>query len=110
MVMHVEWYNHFPLAKRLAKDTDVRWGEHRGIQKTIDELKRRGAKRIGLIGPLVVSKCKLLEEHFSILPLDAEYVQLRLIKSEEEIDWLRKGAALSDAGFKELVQNTKPGM
>jgi len=26
MTMHVEWYNHFPLAKRIAKDVDVRWG------------------------------------------------------------------------------------
>ena len=52
MTMHVEWYNHFPLAKRLARDVDVRWGEHRGIQKTVEELKRRGAKRVGLIGPL----------------------------------------------------------
>ena len=56
MTMHVEWYNHFPLAKKLARDCDVRWGEHRGIEKTIDELKRRGAKRIGLIGPLVHRK------------------------------------------------------
>src|SRR5688500_20115320 len=46
MVMHVEWFNHFPLAKRIAKDVDVRWGEHRGIQKAVEELKRRGAKRI----------------------------------------------------------------
>src|ERR1051325_3003486 len=35
MVMHVEWFNHFPLAKQLAKHCDVRWGEHRGIELTI---------------------------------------------------------------------------
>ena len=110
MVMHVEWYNHFPLAQRLAKDVDVRWGEHRGIQKTIEELKRRGARRVGLIGPLVVSKYKALEEHFAVVALDAEYVRLRLIKSEEEIDWLRTGATLSDKGFESLLTGTKPGM
>ena len=110
MTMHVEWFNHLPLAKRLAVGVDVRWGEHRGIQKTAEELKRRGAKRVGLIGPLLVSKCKVLEEHFVVEPLDAEYVRLRLIKSEEEIDWLRRGAALSDAGFKELLENTRPGL
>ena len=110
MTMHVEWFNHLPLAKRLAVGVHVRWGEHRGIQKTAEELKRRGAKRVGLIGPLLVSKCKVLEEHFVVEPLDAEYVRLRLIKSEEEIDWLRRGAALSDAGFKELLENTRPGL
>src|SRR5216110_1298147 len=41
MVMHVEWFNHFPLARKLARDAEVRWGEHRCIQKTIEELKRR---------------------------------------------------------------------
>jgi len=51
MTMHVEWYNHFPLARKLARDAEVRWGEHRGMQKTIEELKRRGAKRVGLMGP-----------------------------------------------------------
>jgi len=110
MTMHVEWFNHFPLAKRLAVGVDVRWGEHRGIQKTVEELKRRGAKRVGLIGPLVVSKCRVLEEHFHVVLLDAEYVRLRLIKSEEEIDWLRIGAALSDAGLKELIDNCRPGL
>jgi Xaa-Pro aminopeptidase len=110
MTMHVEWFNHFPLAKRIARDVDVRWGEHRGIQKTVEELKRRKAKRVGLIGPLVMSKCRVLEEHFQLVPLDAEYVRLRLVKSEEEIDWLRIGAALSDAGLKELLENTKPGL
>jgi Xaa-Pro aminopeptidase len=110
MTMHIEWFNHYPLAKRLARGVDVRWGEHRGIQKTIEELKRRGARRLGLIGPLVVSKYKLLEGEFDVVLLDAEYVRLRLVKSEEEIDWLRLGAALSDAGFRELLENTKPGL
>jgi Xaa-Pro dipeptidase len=110
MTMHVEWFNHVPLATRIAKDVDVRWGEHRGIQKTVEELKRRGAKRVGLIGPLVLPKCRLLEENFDLVLLDAEYVRLRLIKSEEEIDWLRIGAALSDRGFEGLLNGTRAGM
>ena len=110
ITMQVEWFNHFPLAKRIAKGVDVQWGEHRGIQKTVEELKRRGAKRVGLIGPLVLTKCRILEEQFRVIPLEAEYVRLRLVKSEEEIDWLRKGAALSDAGFKELLEKTTVGM
>src|SRR3981081_391861 len=98
MTMHVEWYNHFPLARRLACDAEVRWGEHRGMQKTIDELKCRGAKRVGLMGPLLTRKQKELEKNFSVVELDAEYVRLRTIKSQEEVDWLRIGAAFSDAG------------
>jgi Xaa-Pro aminopeptidase len=110
MTMHVEWYNHFPLAKKLARAVDVRWGEHRGMAKTIQELKRRGAKRIGLVGPLVPRKQRELEKEFGVVELDAEYVRLRLVKSEEEIDWLRIGAAFSDAGFASLLEGTKPGL
>jgi Xaa-Pro dipeptidase len=110
MVMHVEWFNHFPLAKKLARDCDVRWGEHQGIQKTVQELKRRGAKRVGLMGPLIARKVRELEKAFAVVELDAEYVRLRLVKSEEELDWLRIGAAFSDAGFAALLAGTKPGM
>jgi Xaa-Pro dipeptidase len=110
MTMFMEWYNHFPLGKKIARDVDVHWGEHTGMAKTIAELKRRGAKRVGIMGPLVVSKYRQLEEQFEMIGLDAEYVRLRLIKSEEEIDWLRIGAALSDAGLAALVRETKPGL
>jgi len=109
ITMHVEWFNHLPLAKRLARGCDVRWGEHRGIDKTVEELKRRGAKRVGLIGPLLPRKKDKLAD-FRVTELDGEYVRLRLVKSEEEIDWLRIGASLSDAGLKNLIENTKPGM
>src|SRR5690242_11242368 len=47
-VMYMEWYNHWPLARKLARDTEVRWGEHRGFEKTIADLKARGAKRVGV--------------------------------------------------------------
>ena len=77
---------------------------------TIAELKKRGAKRIGLMGPLLPRKQRELEKEFSIVELDADYVRLRLIKSEEEVDWLRIGAAFSDAGFAALLAGTRPGM
>lgn len=110
MLMHMEWHNHVPLARRLARGVDVRWGRHQGIALTVEELRRRGAKRVGLIGPLVVSKYRQLEAAFDMVLLDTEYTQLRMRKSAEEIDWLRIGAALSDAGMRALVAGTRPGM
>src|SRR5262245_31661507 len=47
MVMFVEYYNHLPQARRISRDTEVRWGEEKGIAKVIEELTRRGARRIG---------------------------------------------------------------
>src|SRR3970040_38797 len=42
--------------------------------------------------------------------LDREDIRLRQIKSEEELDWLRIGAALSDAGLAALLAATNPGL
>lgn len=110
MVMHVEWHNHVPLAQKIAADVDVRWGGHEGIARTITELQRRGAKRVGIIGPLTAAKFRRLEAVFDMVMLDADYTRLRMIKSAEEIDWLRIGAALSDAGLRALVAETRPGL
>ena len=110
MTMHVEYYNHVPQARMIARDADVRWGEGQGIVKTREELDRHGAKRIGVIGPLDCSKWKLLETRFQLIGLDADYVKLRIEKSDEEIAWLRIGAALSDAGMAALVAGARPGM
>jgi len=110
MWMSVEWVNHFPLAKKIACDVEVHWGVHHGLQQMIKELQRRGAKRVGIIGPLGVAKYRQLEAHFQMVGLDAEYIRLRMIKSEEELDWLRIGAALSDAGLAALLAGTKAGL
>src|SRR2546426_9718934 len=96
-LMYVEWYNHWPLARKLARDTEVRWGEHGGIDQAIADLKARGAERVGLMGALGLSKCRKLEAAFGpLVDLNREYVRLRLAKSPEEIDCLRIAAELSD--------------
>jgi Xaa-Pro dipeptidase len=110
MTMHVEYYNHVPQARLIARGVDVRWGEEKGIMKVSEELDRRGAKRIGVIGPLTGSKWKALETKHQLIGLDADYIKLRIEKSDEEIAWLRIGASLSDAGMAALVAGTRPGM
>jgi Xaa-Pro aminopeptidase len=110
MTMHVEYYNHVPQARLLAREVDVRWGEEKGIVKASEELLRRGARRVGVIGPLNGPKWKALEGKLDLVGLDGEYIGLRTVKSDEEIAWLRIGAALSDAGMAALVAGTKPGM
>jgi len=110
-LMFMEWYNHVPLAERIAQHTDVKWGEHAGIDKVIVELQRRGAKRVGFIGPLAYRKCKKLDGAFeALVEMNREYVELRLVKSAEEIDWLKIGAAYSDAAIDALRRELKPGL
>jgi Xaa-Pro aminopeptidase len=110
-VMYVEWYNHWPLAKKLARDTDVRWGEHRGFDKVIADLRARGAKRVGLMGALNLSNCRRIEAIFGqLVDLNREYVRLRLVKSAEEIEWMRIGCALTDLAIEGLRRDARPGM
>ena len=110
MWMTVEWVNHYPLAAKMCSHMDVVWGQHRGPEKLLAELKRRGAKRVAIMGPLRVAKFKTLEQHFELVSLDANYTRFRMIKSEEELDWIRIGAAMSDAGLAALMRGTKPGV
>ncbi|HEY6865195.1 MAG TPA: M24 family metallopeptidase [Burkholderiales bacterium] len=110
-VMVMEWYNHWPLAKLLARGTEVRWGEHRGIDKVIADLKTRKVRRLGFMGFLGLSKLRKLEAVFGpLVDLNAEYVKLRLVKSKEEIDWMRIGCALTDLAIDALRREARAGM
>ncbi len=108
--MYMEWYNHWPLAKRLAIGTNVRWGKHRGIAPVIEDLEARGGRRVGYMGPVSPSRFKQLEARFEMVDLNKAYVRARLVKSEEELQWMRIGAALSDLGQRALRAELRIGM
>src|SRR5262245_41069439 len=53
-VVFIQYYNHVPLAERIAKRVEPKWGGPSTVESAIDELKARGAKRgkVGVIGVL----------------------------------------------------------
>ncbi len=108
--MWVQFYNHLPNAGRLARRCAVDWDGPRTWLAAANALQERGAHRIGLIGPLGWKAHGALSERFEIVGLDAEYVRLRLIKSPEELDWMRRGAELSDRGIEAVRDGVRPGM
>ncbi len=111
--MFIHYYNHLPLARRLAKEAIVDWGGPSTLGNVVEELKTRGAKggRIGLIGPLGHEGHAILTKAFGkIVPLGRDYVNLRKIKSSEELDWFRIGAWMSDCGMQAMADNAKPGV
>jgi Xaa-Pro dipeptidase len=111
--MFIHYYNHLPLARRLASEADVHWGGPSAIANAVAELKRRGAApgRIAVIGPLLADQHAVLAEAFGKpVSLNRQFVGVRRIKSAEELDWLRIGACLSDLGMAALRDNARPGM
>jgi hypothetical protein len=111
--LYVQWYNHVPMATRLATEAEVHWGGASTIESVAGELERRGARgsRVGVFGPLgFTQRDALAERGMEIVNLNRQYVGLRLVKSDEELDWFRIGAALSDLAIDALVENMRPGL
>ena len=111
--LFVQWINHAPLAQRLAPEADVAWGGESSIRAAIAALEKRGARadRVGVIGPMNFEQHAALAERFGrIANLNRAYVRLRRVKSQEEIDWLRIGAWLSDRGMAGLRDGLEPGV
>jgi Xaa-Pro dipeptidase len=88
--LFVDFYNHVPNAQRIATEAEVRWlGEF-----------AMPAGRIGVIGPPVDGA----------VDLNAAYTRLRLVKSAEEVEWIRHAAKLTDAGVAALREAARPGV
>jgi Xaa-Pro aminopeptidase len=111
--LFIQHINHVPLARRLAAPAEVAWGGASSIAAAVAALERRGARvgRVGVIGPMTFEQHGMLAVRFGqVANLNRDYVRLRQIKSPEEIDWLRIGAALSDRGMAGLRDGLRPGL
>ncbi len=112
-VLLVDFYNHVPNAARIATEADVRAAAPSGIAAAVEELRRRGAggARIGVIGPLgYKAHARLASLAGETVDLDAAYTRLRLVKSPEEVEWLRVGCALTDDAVRALRDGARPGV
>ena len=108
--MFVQFYNHLPAARRFADQTNVSWGGSNTMASVSAGLKSRGVKRLGIIGPLGWRAHAQLADSFDTFSLDADYTRLRLVKSAEELAWLREGARLSDLAAEAVRDGLEPGM
>ena len=112
-LLFVDFYNHVPNARRMATEAEVRACEGRGIEQPLAALRERGAagRRIGVIGPLPWRAAgRLAELAGDLVSLDADFTRLRLVKSAEELDWLRIGCELTDRAVEALRAGARPGV
>ena len=112
-VLLVDFYNHVPNAERIATEAEVRPAAPSGIAAAVEELRASGAagRRVGLIGPLGHrAHARLAGLASEVVELDAAYTRLRLVKSAEEIEWLRVGCELTDRAVLALRDGARPGL
>ena len=110
-ILFVQYYNHVPNARRIAH-VDVRWGGLRSIDAVADELARHPAKRIGLVGPLPYQERDRLAARLNntaLVDVTPAFLRIRLVKSDEEIEWMRRAASITDKALAALVKAAVPG-
>ena len=111
--MFVQHVNHAPMARRIADRAEVAWGGGSSIGAAIAVLEKRGARagKVGVIGPMTFEQHAMLAEKLGAIGnLNRRYTRLRQVKSAEEIDWMRIGAALTDRGMVALRDGLRPGL
>jgi Xaa-Pro dipeptidase len=111
--LFVQFRNHVRNAERIASEAKVRWGGDSIIESALSELEARGADgaRVGIIGhPPYGYWARLQSFAGEIVDLNSTYTRLRLIKSHEELEWVRFGARLTDLAVESLVADARPGM
>jgi Xaa-Pro aminopeptidase len=112
--LFVQYRNHVPAASRaVASDVQVVWGGPATARTVAEELVRRGGEeqRVGVVGPLPAAAWQPLASRArEVVDLTPAYVSLRLVKSEEELAWLRAGAELTDRAVRALELALRPGV
>jgi Xaa-Pro dipeptidase len=112
-VLFIEYFNHVPNATRMAVGAEVRSADPSADVAAVEELRRRGAagRRVGVMGPIGYRGYgRLAGLAGEVVDLDGVYGRLRMRKSEEELAWVRMGAALTDRAVRALRDGARPGL
>jgi Xaa-Pro aminopeptidase len=111
--LFVQLYNHVPNAREMAVVERVEWGGTNSATTVARELQARHAARVGLVGAIPYQAHARLAAALpgvELVDLTAAFRRMRLVKSEAEIAWTRRGAGLCDVALRALVASARPGM
>jgi len=113
--LFVQSFNHVPDAQRASVIKDTRFGGTDSAETVASHLQERGLTTggIGLIGPIPYNQYLTLTDRLpdvEFCNLTAAYRLLRADKSDEEVEWMRRGAAFTDATMVALEEEIRPGL
>jgi Xaa-Pro aminopeptidase len=114
-LLYVQYYNHLPYARGAARGCEVRWGGEDIATTAADALRSLGLAnaRIGFAGPLPARQYLAIQRALpqaSLIDFAAPLRRFRLVKSDEELAFLRQGAELTDLAASALEHLARPGM
>ena len=113
--LFVQMFNHVPNAGQVSCITDVRWGGPATVDAAVENLRERALAEdsIGMVGMIPFKQYAAIRRSLpqtALVDFTPQMQQLRLIKSEEEIEFLGKGAEFSDRAIEALEREVRPGM
>ena len=113
-VLFVQSHNHVPNAREAAsiRTESGRLDSAVTIAKYVSDLGLKNAT-LGYVGNVPVQNYLTWQKElpgWRLKDLSTAFRSLRLVKSAEEISWLEKGAALTDAALQALIDQIEPGM
>jgi Xaa-Pro dipeptidase len=107
-------YNHVPNASEVSHLDDVRWGGVDNGETVGEDLLRRGLKSIGVVGWMPYQQYESMRrtvgDRVRFEDVTAGFRRIRLKKSPEELEWLERGAAFTDAALGGLRDALRPGV
>jgi Xaa-Pro aminopeptidase len=107
-------YNHVPNAADVSFLDDVRWGGVDNGRTVGEELVARGLTEVGVVGWMPYQHYESMRraagDRCTFHDVTPRFRRLRLKKSDEELEWLRRGAAFTDAALAGLRDALVPGV
>ncbi|MDB5809963.1 MAG: hypothetical protein JWN94_2085 [Betaproteobacteria bacterium] len=113
-VLFVQSFNHVPNARE-ASSIRTEWGGASSAATIAKHLLDAGLANatLGYVGDVPVQSYLAWQRALTgwqFKEATRTFRRLRLVKSGEEIDWLKRGAAMTDAALQSLIDAVEPGM
>ncbi|MDP2622432.1 MAG: hypothetical protein Q8Q29_01375, partial [Actinomycetota bacterium] len=115
-ILMVRLWNHLPDARRISVIEDIRYGGDTPTEQAgglASLLARAGARRIGLIGVVPHGDLAILQRVIptgEFIDMNPAYQAFRLVKSEQEMVFVRIASRMNDAAVDALARSLGPGM
>ena len=117
-ILMLHFHNHIPNARAMSIVDDIRWYGPNPSKIVAEIIKERGLSRSG-VGIVGLSnsipygqfiELKQLLPETNLKDVAKPYNQIRVIRSPEELGWIKKSAHLTDLTVEALEDRIKPGL